>query len=416
MKKHYLSAYAGLPKEIYILFAARIITCMGSFILPLLTLILTQKLGMSKSGTGSFIALLSLTQVPSLLLGGKLVDSIGRKKILVIFQTAGAFFYMLCGILHNSSYMIPFIVIASNLYVVSYPAYDAMLADLTNSENRKSAYSLIYLGINIGMTFSPIIGGLLFNDYLPLLFLLDAVTTLACVLLIAVNVKETYRKTDGQKKTDQNQAAPKGSVFSVMKAAPVLVVFILLMFFYDFTYSQWNFILPIQFGDFYGKQSAPLFSALSATNAFTVITLTPLITKLTHRFKPLLVVAFGGVFYFAAFIAFGLVNSIPLFLAASVLFTLGEIVVTINIGTFTAEHSPAAYRGRINSINMFVRGAGSAYGPMFMGHVIMTQNYQTSWMLIAGIILVASLGMSLLNRIDTKHTTAPESADSAGTV
>ena len=47
--KKYFSAYAGLKKEVYILALARIVNCLGSFIYPLMTLILTRKLSMAFS-------------------------------------------------------------------------------------------------------------------------------------------------------------------------------------------------------------------------------------------------------------------------------------------------------------------------------------------------------------------------------
>ena len=414
MKKHYLAAYAGLPREVYILFAARIINCMGSFILPLLTLILTQKLGMSKTETGYFSALLTLTQAPCLFLGGKLIDSVGRKKILIASEIAGAFFYILCGVIPNKLCMIAFIVIASNLYVMSSPAFDAMLADLTAPEERKPCFSLIYLGINIGMTVSPILGGLLFKDHLSLLFLLDATTTLACAALIAGTIPETgtvHKKAPAE--AEPTPPEKKESVFRVLKAAPLLLAFMSFMFFYDFTYSQWSFMLPLQFGDLYGGESARIYSAVSALNAFTVIIFTPLLTQFTRKFRPLSVIAFGGVLYFAAFIAFGLVKSIPLFLAAGVLFTFGEIVVTINIGTFVADHSPSAYRGRINSFTTFLRGAAGALGPFVMGRVISVFSYFASWLVVAALVLFGASGIRMLSRKEQRAqlSAGPETAD-----
>jgi Arabinose efflux permease len=414
MRKHYLAAYAGLPKEVYILFASRIINCMGSFILPLLALILTQKLGMSKAETGYFSALLTLTQAPCLFLGGKLIDSVGRKKVLIASEVSGAFFYILCGVVPNKFCLIAFIVIASDLYVISSPAFDAMLADLTAPEERKPCFSLIYLGGNIGMTVSPILGGLLFQNHLSLLFFLDAATTLACTALIAATIPETgtvHKKIPAEAK--QTPPENKESVFRVLKAAPVLLGFLFFLFFYDFTYSQWSFLLPLQFGDLYGDASARIYSVVSALNALTVILFTPLMTQLTRKFRPLSVIAFGGVLYFAAFIAFGLVQAVPLFLAAGVLFTFGEIITTINIGAFVADHSPSAYRGRINSFSAFLRGAAGAFGPLVMGRVISVFSYFVSWLVVAVLILFGASGIRMLRRKEsrTEFPSGRETAD-----
>ena len=66
-----------------------------------------------------------------------------------------------------------------------------MMADLTNTKNRKAAYSLLYLGINIGFSLGPLIAGFLYNHYLKILFLGDAATTILSLILVAVFVEET---------------------------------------------------------------------------------------------------------------------------------------------------------------------------------------------------------------------------------
>lgn len=412
MKNRYLKTYGGLPKEMYFIFAARVVNCMGSFIVPLLTLILTQKLGMSKTETGNFSALLMLTQGPCLLLGGKLIDTIGRKKLLITCEILGSFFYILCGVLKAHSSMAVFIVIAANLYIMAAPAFDAMVADITTPENRKSAFSLIYLGINVGMTISPLLGGLLFQNYLPLLFILDAVTTLASAALLAVFVKETKNRQNKAPSADmQNDPAENRSVFKVLWNIPILLIFLAITFIYDFTYTQWNFMLPLQFGDLYGTNGARFYSIITALNAFIVISMTPLLTHLTLRFRPLKMISGGGILYVGAFIAFGLVKDIPLFLAAAALFTFGEIIVTINLSTFIADHSPPAYRGRINSIFMFSRGTAGALGPLIMGHVITGTDYFITWSVVAILMLAGAAGMFSLNKKENRPNVSANALD-----
>jgi len=262
--KDSFSAYNGLPKEIYLLFTARIITSIGSFVLPLLTLILSQKLGMSETETGNFAALLILSQGPCLLLGGKLIDAIGQKKMLVFCQTLGALFYFMCGFIKDHTTLLVFIMIAADLFVAASPAYQTMVARLTVPDNRKASYSLLYLGINIGMAVSPLIGGLLFEKHLPLLFILDAVTSLLSTGLIALYIrlpKENPRE-------DSDPAAPAQTgrhVFSVvvLKNTPVLLFFLLFLFVFDFTYIQWSFMLPLQFHELYGSNGARFYSFIS---------------------------------------------------------------------------------------------------------------------------------------------------------
>ena len=80
------SQYKGLKKEMYILFFGRVVTAMGSFIHPMLTLILKRKLNFDVTQITLILALSSILSLPASLIGGKLTDLIGRKKIIVVFD------------------------------------------------------------------------------------------------------------------------------------------------------------------------------------------------------------------------------------------------------------------------------------------------------------------------------------------
>jgi MFS family permease len=277
LKKHYFGAYAGLPRAVYFLFAARLVNSMGYFVGPLLTLILTQKLGMGKAEAGTTLALLTLTQAPCVLLGGRLADTFGRKRTLILGSAAGALLYLVCGLALSGRAMVYCIILAADFVALAIPASEALLADLTRPEQRQAAYSLLYLGINIGAAVSPLVGGLLFQNHLSLLFVLDAATTFAAVLIIALNVEEA-RPCAAQ----TEQPREKLSLFAALSRAPMIAAFVFLLFLYDFCYSQWGFMLPAQFGDRFSGDGARMFSVLASINAVTVIVTTPLITRLTQ--------------------------------------------------------------------------------------------------------------------------------------
>jgi MFS family permease len=398
--KKYFTAYIGLPKEIYILFGARVITCLGGFILPLLTLILSQKLGMSESATGNFSAFLILSQGPCMLLGGKVIDTFGEKRILILCNVLGSVFYLLCAMVKNHTIMLIFIVIASDLYIAASPAYQAMVARLTAPDNRKASYSLIYLGVNIGMAVSPLVGGLLFQDYMQVLFLLDAATTLVSTYLIARYIKLPKHIRESDTHAGCVDPGKKMSTFQALKSAPVLLFFLLFLFVYDFTYIQWSFMLPLQFGELYKENGARFYSFISVVNPIVCTIFTPPLTKLTMKYRPLAVFAGGGLLYFASYILFAFAQNIPMFVLAGILYTFGEILVVINIGAFIAERSPSATLGRMTSLRMFLQGTANALGPLVMGQVISGTNYCISWLLTAAVVFVGAVGMLILCKKD----------------
>jgi len=173
------------------------------------------------------------------------------------------------------------------------------------------------------------------------------------------------------------------------------------MFCYDFCYSQWNFMLPAQFGDLFGPGGARLFSLLGSANAVTVILLTPLVTLLTRRMRPLAAVAAGGLLFAAAFLGFAAGGPYPLYLLYAEVFTLGEICTTIQIGAFLSNHAPADCLGRVSAFSSIVRGTGAALGPMVMGGALGLWEYRSCWLWVLALMLAGSLGMFLLGRRDT---------------
>ena len=171
MGQQLLTPYKGLPKEIYIIFVARVMNSLGGFVNPLLVLILTQKVGLDTGIAGTYITFISFIAVPGMILGGKLADSFGRKWIICICQGLGASIYIAAGFISPSMTMVYMIMGASFFFIMCSPAYDAILADLTNPDNRKGAYSLLYMGWNLGFAIGPAIAGLLLKrlsiPYLP---------------------------------------------------------------------------------------------------------------------------------------------------------------------------------------------------------------------------------------------------------
>ncbi len=169
----FIDQYRGLNRDIYILFIGRVIGALGTFIWPLLTLILKVKLGYSASQIALIMVLGFAANLPASLLGGKLTDRYGRKKIIVISNLLMVSCFYINAMLPISTLTVVLFFFSSFFGTVQGPAYDAMLADKSTSDQRAKAYSLSYMGFNLGFILGPAIGGFLFKDLLWLAFLVD---------------------------------------------------------------------------------------------------------------------------------------------------------------------------------------------------------------------------------------------------
>ncbi len=196
-----ISQYLGLSKSVYVIFFARIITNMGAFIWPLLTFILTRKMGYSPLTISYIFLVIGIIFLPATILGGILADKFNRKKIIIIFDLSSIFFFMACAFIEPGVLMLVFFALAGLFASMEGPAFEALIADATKPKERDKVYSLTYLGHNFGFIVGAAIGGLLFENYLSLAFIIDGLTTLTSTILIILFV--TVLNTDDLKEEEK---------------------------------------------------------------------------------------------------------------------------------------------------------------------------------------------------------------------
>jgi len=388
-----VAVYRGLPVSVYVVFIARIVNSLGNFVFPFLSLFLTTKLGLSKAETGFFIMLASTVHVPGSMLGGKLSDHMGRKLVVVGGMTLSALSLVPCALLGISP-LVPWLVLAAGFFMaLSAPAQSAMITDLTTPDTRKATFSLLYLGHNIGFAVGPMIAGFLFRSHLPLLFLGDAATTLLSIALVARFVPETAphaasavaaARADGVLETEvsvlpESERAERGSVLEVLLRRPILLVSSFLLLIYSLVYSQHIFSLPIQMQALFGDVGAVYYGTLMSVNAITVVVLTSSITTATLKVRPMVSMGLAGLFFAAGFGMIYLIHSVPLLLVSTVVWTIGEVLNSVNSGVFIANNSPSSHRGRISAVLDIIAGAGFAFGPWLGGMWIEVHPIQTVW-------------------------------------
>lgn len=417
MLRRFLIPYRGLPREIYVIFFSRMINAAGLFIFPLFTLILTSKIGLSASDAGIWLTLMGVVIVPANLLGGKLTDWVGRKSMILLGQSIGGILFMICGFLEPGMTQIYLILSACFFFGLSDPANLSIIADLTTKDQREAAYALSYMGFNLGFAIGPTIGGLLFNRFYAWIFWGDALTLFVSVALVQFFIRETYQKNKigsghrslpqadekmAEPGPDAMEAAVSGSVLKVLAERPILLVFSLILLFYNFSYAQWHYLLPIQLEDLFPMKGAATFGLLASLNGLVVLICTPLLTSGLSRYPALRRVALGGMFYLVGFGTFAFADSRFLFALGCIIFTLGEITITISYMPYVANRTPVSHRGRMNAVLPLLMGVGYTAGPVVMSRGLLVFAPQTGWLMISGVLTIAVACMIVLDRYDSR--------------
>ena len=146
-----LNQYRGLRREIYILAFGRMVTNLGSMIWPVMTMILNQKIGLSASEISYVFVAASLVMLPANIIGGKLTDRFNKKYLIVLCDSVSILLYVISAFIPIGLRTVVLFLIAGAFQSMEYPAYDALFADLSTTKDRERAYSLDYLGANLGL-------------------------------------------------------------------------------------------------------------------------------------------------------------------------------------------------------------------------------------------------------------------------
>ena len=400
MKKVF-QMYSGLRREVYILCFGRFVTAMGSLIWPMLTLILKSKLQFDAQQVALWFLVFSILQLPFSLLGGRLTDTYNKRDLIILFDVISVSLYIITAILPLSPFSLVVYFVGSLFQGMEWPAYDSLIADLTSDHDREKAYSLQYLGSNLGVVFAPTIGGLLFNNYLWLAFLISGLAILSSTVLIFFFIPRTMEKAQI---TNTYEAQDTGSLLQVVKGRKILLVYVVITCISAIVYAQFNYLLPIQMDEVFLTQGAMLFGILTSINGFVVICCTPLLTQLTLKWADLDRIRLGTALEILGICSyFFYKNNLTLYILSMVVFTLGEILNTLGSSPFISKRVPATHRGRFVSISNIFTTLSSSLGSAVIGRIVVFQSFRAGWVFVAAIGIVLMVLLRLYRSMDKKR-------------
>ena len=402
----YFDSYKGLPKSIYVIFFAQVINRFGDFVLPFLSLFLVKKLGLSYQSAGVAVMLTSLSSIPGSFAGGKIADHLGRKKSYAAFQLSAAICLFFCAFLGNPQIIIVLICMSSFFNGGVRPIISAIITDVLPAEKRQMGFSMSYLGINLGVSLGPLVAGFLFNHYIPLIFIGDAITSLLAVTLVLININETLPDYSDDKSARDEEKNEVGNVFSVLIRRPKILIFLIINTVLSVVYTQHNFSLPMMLDSVFGSSGASNYGITMSFNALTVITMTIFITHAIRKWKPLSAIAMSGLLYAIGFGMITFIHTMPLYILSTLIWTIGEIMIVTNFGVYIANNTPQNYRARFNAVTSLSWAIGAALGTSLIGRYMDYFGVKAVWPLVFFLGLLGSAGMYILKMKTEKATAA----------
>ena len=394
--KQLLVQYGGLKREIYILFVGKLVTAMGSFVWPMLTFFLTTKLGLSDGTSTLMIATASVLSFPAALLGGKLADRFPRKSIIILFDCLTVGFYLLAAILPLTVGTALILFLAGLFQTIESPAYDALNADYSTTQQREKAYSLSYLGFNLGFIVGASISGLLFENYLRLAFCINGLSIFVSTVLIIFFVHAKNAVTEDQTAMLENYSEyelpvdEKIPVLSILRQRPVLIGMLLIGCFASMPSNLVGILLPLQLKDALGESGATIYGYLNSLNGFVVIVFTPILTILLRKITEIPKTILGLLLFVAGIGFFSTGTAIVILFVGMFVFTLGEVVTVLGSNPYNSRRVPASHRGRIGGISSVIHSLFSSLTQYLISFLLMVtnSNYRLIWtvFIICGLV------------------------------
>lgn len=387
-----ISQYKGLRRENYILCFGRLVTAMGAMIWPMLTMILSQKMGMSPERIGWVMAVVGILALPANLIGGKMADHLNKKMNIVYLDIVSVVCYIVCAVIPLSTLSIVLMFIAATCQNMEHPSYNALTADITVTDDRERAYSLQYLCTNLGFVMSPTIAGFLLRDYLWLAFLISGVAIGCSVVMIFFLVKDiTPVKDTSQKAVYQAEREGEG-LLTVLKENKMIVLYIIVVSGYFATYQMYNYLMPLELARLHGEGGAVIFGSITSVNCVVVVIFTPVFTRMFPWLSETIKTILGQLLLVAGFgIFFVFMGRIPFYYIAMVILTWGEVFSTLAESPYLTKRMPASHRGRINGLSEVLRTGLTSIFQLLIGFIYGIGSSIAAWVtvLVFGMFFVA---------------------------
>ena len=389
----------ALSPVFWVLFYGSLVNRAASFVAVFLALHLTQDLGFSKATAGWIAGCWGLGSWIASPIAGVLADRAGRRATMLLGLVLGGLAVLAIAFATDVRLLFGLTFIGGATQQLYFPAANAAVADVVPPEDRARAYGLLYWAVNLGLTIGYMIGGIVPERYLWLLFVVDACTTFLCAGLTAWRVPET-----------RPAAARHDPVLSgLLKVATdrPFLVFAVLHLMSLVVFTQFQLALPLDMTA-HGHGSRT-FAWLMAFNCAGVVVLQPWLTPLLRRVDGSRLLAIAGVLFGAGYGLNAVVPSlarslgelglasahgwgVALYLAGAACWTVGEVVGFPVASSLVADLAPIALRGRYQGAFSMVWGMSMSFSPIVGGQVMEHLGAPALWAVCLAIGLLVAVG------------------------
>lgn len=342
------ASHHRLPTAVWVLVIARGVNRLGAFTLPFLAVVLTVELGASVAEAGLVLTAFGVATLPSRVFGGHLADRLGRRWTIVLGLVGCAVGQLWIAASGSMWSAVPAVVVLGLAFEIYEPPSQAIIADVTEPVDRPAAYGLLGAVMAVAAVVAGLLAAWLGQWDLRWLFVADAASCLACAVLVAIALPGGVQVAPAAAAVWRDRrllwVLGSGTVFAVL--AMVIV-----------------FGLPLTLLD--RGVSASGVGIILAVSAIAQVAVQPVLrTRRLQALDDFQALTLGYVLLGAGLIANGFAHSLPAFLAAAVVWSLGDLILIGRALSVVAEIAPEHARGRYLATYGLSWGVATAVAPL----------------------------------------------------
>jgi MFS family permease len=369
--------YHEFPSKFWIVVLVSFIDRIGGTLLfPFFSLYITQKFNVGMTQAGIILGVLSAFGLVGNMLGGALTDRFGRRRLILFGLVFSALSTLSFGLANSLAVLYPLIVVIGLLSNIAGPAHDAMIADLLPEKQRSEGFGILRVAGNLAWIIGPTIGGLVAARSFLMLFVIDSVMSCIVAFMFYKLIPETKPAQAAEKSHESIWQTVAGYRHVLRDFA--FMAFLLASMLMLLVYQQMYNTLPVYLRDTHGFTPSA-YGFFLTTSAITVVLFQFWVTRRIKHRPPFLMMALGTVFYAIGFGMLGFISVYVLFLLASVVITIGEMILMPTSQALAANFAPLEMRGRYMAVYGLCWAIPSMFGPGAAGWILDNFNPNLLW-------------------------------------
>lgn len=332
--------------------ATHFVSRAGGVARAFLVLYLTQERGLSPTTAGLVVAAVGVGDIGSQLLGGWLGDRIGRRHTMLLGFLGTAVALLALG----SAQTLPAICAAAAgvglMAELFRPVGSAAVADLPARE-RVRAFGLLYWAANLGFTVATVAASVLVQQGYGILFWINAAAAVLAALIVWRYVPETRPST---------AKATRRALLPALVRDPLMLAMVAIHVVYFTTFLQAFTTLPLVIAS--DGQGPQTYGAMLTLNGILIVVAQPIAVRLLGGRDKAVVLAVSMLLVGIGGGLGAVVHGSAGYAASIIVWTVGQIGVTVMFGATFADLAPADLRGGYMGVASTAWSLGAVLGPL----------------------------------------------------